>query len=79
MKLTKTSKSMLALSGILFAFAVWQIDSLSQCSAENLKSCKEIQRNWVSWLSGDSRSVQFHFVDFLELLSRMSPSNNNQS
>ena len=78
MKLTKTSKSMLAISGVFFAFALWQIDSLSQCS-DNLVGCKENQRNWVSWLSGDSRSVQFHFVDFLELLSRMSPSNNNPS
>ncbi|MDP5459511.1 hypothetical protein [Alishewanella sp. SMS8] len=78
MKLTKTSKSMLAISGVFFAFALWQLDSLSQCS-DNLVGCKETQRNWVSWLSGDSRSVQFHFVDFLELLSRMSPSNNNPS
>ena len=31
------------------------------------------QQNWLKWFQGDSRSTQFHFVDLLELLSRLSP------
>lgn len=28
------------------------------------------QQSWSAWFSGNSRSTQFHFVDFLELLNR---------
>lgn len=31
------------------------------------------KQSWVSWLRGQSRSSQFHFVDFLELVDRMIP------
>lgn len=79
MKLTKTSRSMLFACGAVLAFAVWQMDSPSPCiSAENAL-CTDAQRSWVSWLSGDSRSTQFHFVDFLELVSRMLPANTPKS
>lgn len=27
------------------------------------------KRTWFSWLAGDSRSAQFHYLDLLELLS----------
>ncbi len=30
------------------------------------------QQSWLSWFQGDSRSTQFHFIDLLELLNRMS-------
>ncbi|MBV2130036.1 hypothetical protein [Arsukibacterium indicum] len=45
-------------------------DGISQTSGE---ACTNIQQNWLSWIKGDSRSTQFHFVDFLELLNRLSP------
>jgi hypothetical protein len=32
--------------------------------------CKPTQQSWFSWLQGNSRSTQFHFVDLLELLNR---------
>jgi len=35
--------------------------SLSQCQASN--------KSWFSWLTGNSRSAQFHYLDLLELLS----------
>ncbi|GGW52207.1 hypothetical protein GCM10008111_05260 [Alishewanella tabrizica] len=55
------------------------MDSPTPCiSAENAL-CIDAQRSWVSWLSGDSRSTQFHFVDFLELVSRMLPANTPKS
>lgn len=31
------------------------------------------QQSWYSWFQGKSRSTQFHYVDLLELLSRLSP------
>ena len=31
------------------------------------------QQSWFSWIRGESRSTQFHFVDLLELLNRLSP------
>ncbi|PAJ72624.1 hypothetical protein CJF42_20170 [Pseudoalteromonas sp. NBT06-2] len=35
--------------------------ALSQCQASN--------KSWFSWLTGNSRSAQFHYLDLLELLS----------
>lgn len=32
--------------------------------------CKPAQHSWFSWIQGNSRSTQFHFVDLLELLNR---------
>ena len=32
--------------------------------------CKPSQQSWFSWLQGNSRSTQFHFVDLLEVLNR---------
>lgn len=32
--------------------------------------CQPSQQSWFSWLQGNSRSTQFHFVDLLELLNR---------
>lgn len=32
--------------------------------------CTPSQQSWFSWLQGNSRSTQFHFVDLLELLNR---------
>ncbi len=32
--------------------------------------CMPSQQSWFSWLQGNSRSTQFHFVDLLELLNR---------
>lgn len=37
------------------------------------------QFSWLSWLQGQSRSSQFHFVDLLELLDRMLPVNNDNT
>ena len=32
--------------------------------------CTPSKQSWFSWLQGNSRSTQFHFVDLLELLNR---------
>lgn len=73
MKLNKTGKPLLCAAGILLAFAVWQMDSSQHCVSSETENCTALQRSWGSWLSGDSRSAQFHFVDFLELVTRLLP------
>lgn len=49
--------------------------SLCQSDAKlTSEQCLEAeQQNWLKWFKGKSRSTQFHFVDLLELLSRLSP------
>ncbi|KTF14093.1 hypothetical protein [Pseudoalteromonas sp. H105] len=47
-----------------------------QCSSEhfvkNAAHCMnaEQESSWMSWITGDSRSAQFHYLDLLELLTR---------
>lgn len=47
-----------------------------QCSGEHLLNnsvqCMnaEQESSWMSWITGDSRSAQFHYLDLLELLTR---------
>ncbi|MDV6327640.1 hypothetical protein Q5L94_06210 [Idiomarina sp. Sol25] len=36
------------------------------------------QVTWFSWLKGDSRSVQFHFFDLIELISSSSDTKNTR-
>jgi hypothetical protein len=79
MKLTKTSKSLLLASGIVLAFAVWQNNSATDSCNNVTSACKDSQHNWVNWLSGNSRSAQFHFVDFLELVSQLLPANTQKN
>lgn len=48
-----------------------QCDTLN--TATHLSVCQkqvnETHSSWFSWLAGDSRSAQFHYLDLLELLS----------
>ena len=49
-----------------------QCQSLS--NAEAVQQCLQTsQQSWLNWFQGKSRSTQFHFVDLLELLNRVSP------
>jgi Na+-driven multidrug efflux pump len=41
-------------------------DTPKQCLQANTQS-------WFSWLKGQSRSTQFHFVDLLELINQIFP------
>ncbi|MGS0536773.1 hypothetical protein [Pseudoalteromonas sp. SaAl2] len=46
-----------------------------QCSGEHLINnavqCMNTEHasSWMSWITGDSRSAQFHYLDLLELLT----------
>lgn len=79
MKLTKTSKLLLLASSLLLAFAVWQNNAASDNCTGATSACKGSQHNWLNWLSGNSRSAQFHFVDFLELVSQLLPAKSPKS
>lgn len=79
MKLTKTSKLLLLASSLLLAFAVWQNNAASDNCTGTTSACKGSQHNWLNWLSGNSRSAQFHFVDFLELVSQLLPAKSPKS
>lgn len=49
-----------------------QCQSLADSNA--IQQClHSSQQSWLSWFQGKSRSTQYHFVDLLELLSRVSP------
>ena len=46
-----------------------------------LPTCIKIEEesSWFSWLTGDSRSAQFHYLDLLELLTSSEDSKNAPS
>lgn len=50
-----------------------QCQSNTLNTATHTTSCQtpihETRSSWFSWLAGDSRSAQFHYLDLLELLS----------
>jgi hypothetical protein len=84
MKFTNLFKASL-ISASIFAgalcIALPEVLSNSQCQALvdplAVSECINAgQQNWFSWFQGKSRSTQFHFVDLLELLSRVSPAQN---
>ncbi|MCC5826104.1 hypothetical protein [Alkalimonas sp.] len=72
----KTRIALLVL--VLLASGVaWLLQSdHSTLSCQTSAECAT-QFSWLSWLQGQSRSSQFHFVDLVELLDRMLPVNND--
>jgi hypothetical protein len=41
-------------------------------------SCLQVnQPSWSNWLTGKSRSTQFHFIDLVELLGQLKPTHEN--
>lgn len=81
MKFTKLYKAILISAGLsagaLYAVAPTVLTA-SQChtlsDSHAIEDCINVsQQSWYSWFQGKSRSTQFHFVDLLELLSRLSP------
>ncbi len=47
-------------------------------STLNVQCAKVAEPSWFSWLTGKSRSTQFHFIDLVELLSQLQPSTDQQ-
>ncbi|WNO60496.1 hypothetical protein [Rheinheimera sp. MMS21-TC3] len=79
MKSTVTLKIAL-ISAILIVIAslYFLLPKDKSCTSSNSDStylCSTVNsQSWFSWLKGQSRSTQFHFVDLLELINRASPS-----
>lgn len=55
-------------SGSDLCLATAQTDTSKQLAIASL--CAPSKQSWFSWLQGNSRSTEFHFVDLLELLNR---------
>lgn len=81
MKFTKLYQAALISAGItagaLYVVAPKLLTSQHCGALENATAQQQClatqQQSWFSWFQGNSRSTQFHFVDLLELLSRLSP------
>ena len=65
-----------------------ELSSVGNChntqvvSVQNtLTTCIKVEEesSWFSWLTGDSRSAQFHYLDLLELLTSPDDSKNTPS
>ncbi|KKO49756.1 hypothetical protein VT06_05795 [Arsukibacterium sp. MJ3] len=79
MKITFSSKALATTAAalVLTISAVGYFNTSPHCenasNQTNSDVCLNVQQNWLGWIKGDSRSTQFHFVDFLELLNRLTP------
>lgn len=81
MKITFNSKALaIGTAIVLTVVAVGYVKTTPLCQDGSAitanELCQNVQQNWLSWIKGDSRSTQFHFVDFLELLNRLTPASN---
>ncbi|MBQ4799449.1 hypothetical protein J8L73_09970 [Pseudoalteromonas sp. MMG006] len=50
-------------------------------NSQSVIACAKVEEDssWFSWLTGDSRSAQFHYLDLLELLTSSEDSKNPPS
>lgn len=77
-KFCKTSALVITFLGGAAVYSSYSNTSETAClkviDSQNAAACAVTeQQSWYSWLRGKSRSAQFHFVDLLELLNRLSP------
>ncbi|MDX1676231.1 hypothetical protein [Arsukibacterium sp.] len=84
MKITFNSKALAIGAALVLAVSAigyFKTSPLCQDAGSSTANelCQNVQQNWLSWIKGDSRSTQFHFVDFLELLNRLTPSGSKAS
>ncbi|MGL4473848.1 MAG: hypothetical protein ACRCT7_05230 [Shewanella sp.] len=49
-------------------------------SSHPLNRCALVAKpvSWMQWIMGNSRSMQFHFIDLLELMTKVSPPADNK-
>lgn len=58
------------------------LSSVNSCQHQKtVNACIKIEddSSWFSWVTGDSRSAQFHYLDLLELLTSNEDSKNTSS
>ena len=58
---------------VLSSYSNPQTGCQTATDQQSATNCSNSQQSWFSWFQGKSRSTQFHFVDLLELLSRLGP------
>lgn len=73
MKLTKPARLAIFAISSLFAIGYLYQSTTQPCQVNLETNCVVSQQSWLNWLSGNSRSAQFHFVDFLELINQLLP------
>lgn len=81
MKFTRLYKAAFISAGIISVVLYTLVPAMMSGAACNalvdttaVENCLNTsQQNWYSWFQGKSRSTQFHYVDLLELLTRLSP------
>lgn len=72
LKVTLISATLVAVAGLYIILPAAQ--NCPETSNDNPSHCAHAKnQSWFSWLKGQSRSTQFHFVDLLELINRASP------
>jgi len=80
MKFNKSKGIFLAASSAIFFASTFSLVAYAQQIDEDccptvyktqiaLSQCQASNKSWFSWLTGNSRSAQFHYLDLLELLS----------
>ncbi|RVU40357.1 hypothetical protein EOE67_07110 [Rheinheimera riviphila] len=80
--LVKTAAFLLCLSAALYLLPQQQNSVIASCTntvamtqngveSFTVKCALAPQTSWASWFSGQSSSAQFHFIDLLELISRL--------
>lgn len=73
MRLTRSARLALFATSLMFAFSYLYQTKTKNCPVNADSVCVVSQQSWLNWLSGNSRSTQFHFVDFLELVNQLLP------
>lgn len=59
--------------GVVFATELPMSHPINRCASVGVTEV-----SWRSWVSGNSNSYQFHFLDLLELLSRYTETTENK-
>jgi len=78
----KTAVFLLSVSAGFYLFPQQQDNAVASCTnavvlmpngveSFSVQCALAPQTSWASWFSGQSSSAQFHFIDLLELLSRL--------
>jgi hypothetical protein len=76
-KISRATYTVALFSAATFSYFSLGIQTETGCACPTMinktsqLSCQRAaNESWMSWLTGNSRSSQFHYLDLLELLSR---------
>lgn len=76
-KISRATYTVALFSAATFSYFSLGIQPETGCACPTMASKGEVischraaNQSWMAWLTGNSRSSQFHYLDLLELLSR---------